>query len=119
MSVNVPTRATILLAANFIGVSLLILVGYYNGPSKPTVLPACHTVHEVEYCHWSDGGYSMTMPDGAFYTREHANDPWERSADSPRDEMTIAPVRGGSKTDGMGTDRAWQGSRSSSFHVWA
>jgi hypothetical protein len=100
---NEPTRDTgmtrkILIAANFVAVGLLIVAGYYNAPSKPTVPPTCHTVHEAEYCHWSDGGYSMTMPDGAFYTRQHVNDAWERSADSPRDEMTIAPVRGGSKT---------------------
>lgn len=85
----------ILIAANFVAVGLLILGGYYSAPSKLTVPPTCHTVHEVEYCHWSDRGYSMTMPDGAFYTREHANDPWERdlSANNPRDDMTIARVR--------------------------
>ena len=102
--VRVPLHSThafrnILIAANFVGVSFLILAGYFNGPSKPTVPPTCHTVHEVEYCHRSDGGYSMTMPDGAFYTRERPNDPWERDwSASPRDEMTIAPVHGESKT---------------------
>jgi hypothetical protein len=102
---NEPTRKTgtmqkILVAANFVAVGFLILVGYYKAPPKPTVTSTCQTVHEVEFCHWSDGGYSMTMPDRAFYTREYANDPWERdwSADSPRDETTVARERGGSKT---------------------
>ena len=97
---NEPTRKTgtrqkILVAANFVAVGLLILVGYYKAPPNPTVTSTCHTVHEVEFCHWSDGGYSMTMPDGAFYTREHANDPWERdwSADNPRDETTLSKAK--------------------------
>jgi hypothetical protein len=102
---NEPTRVTgtmrkFLVAANFVAVVLLILGGYYKAPPNSTVTSTCHTVHEVEFCHWSDGGYSMTMPDGAFYTRKRANDPWERvwSADNPRDETTIARERGGSKT---------------------
>jgi hypothetical protein len=90
----------ILLAANFVGVSLLILVGHYMAPPEPMITSTCQMAREVEYCHWSDGGYSMTMPDGALYTRKRANDPWERvwSADNPRDETTIARERGGSKT---------------------
>jgi hypothetical protein len=105
VSVNEPARSTgmlrkILLAANFVGVSLLILVGHYMAPPEPTITSTCQMAREVEYCHWSHGGYSMTMPDGAVYTRGHAKDPWERdrSADSPRDETTAARVRGGSKT---------------------
>ena len=83
MSVNEPARSTgmlreILLAANFVGVSLLILVGHYMAPPEPMITSTCQMAREVEYCHWSDGGYSMTMPDGAVYTREHAKDPWER-----------------------------------------
>ena len=104
MIMNEPTRKSgtrqkILVAANFVAVSLLILAGYYKAPRNSTVTSTCHTVHGG-ICHWSDGGYSMRMPDGAFYTREHANDPWERdrSADSPRDETTVARGRGGSKT---------------------
>jgi len=97
---NKPTRKTgtrqkNLVATNFVAVGLLILVGYYKTPPNSTVTSTCHTVHEVEFCHWSDGAYSMTMPDGAFYTREHANDPWERdrSADNPRDETTLSKAK--------------------------
>jgi hypothetical protein len=61
VSVNEPARASgilrkNLLAANFVGVSLLISVGYYKAPPNPTVTSTCQTVREVEYCHGSDGG---------------------------------------------------------------
>jgi hypothetical protein len=100
VSVNEPTRKIgtrqkILVGANFVAVGLLIMIGYYKAPPRPIVTSTCQTVREVEYCHWSDGGYSMTMPDGAVYTREHANDPWERdwSGDSPRDETTLSKAK--------------------------
>ncbi len=98
---NEPTRETgtmrkFLVAANFVAVVLLILGGYYKAPRNSTVTSTCHTVHEVEFCQWSDGGYSMTMPDGAFYTRQRANDPWERdwSADNPRTRERIKASSG-------------------------
>ena len=51
------------------------LVPSYEVSPAPTLTSRCHTVHEVEYCRWSDGSYSMMMPDGAFYTRNTVNDP--------------------------------------------
>jgi hypothetical protein len=62
----------------------LMLFGFYKAgnwlypPHKPTVTSVCHTNHEQEFCHWSDGTLSLTMPDGAFYTRNNVNEPWER-----------------------------------------
>lgn len=57
--------------------AIFSLISNFGGSPAPTLTSTCHTVHAVEYCRWSDGTYSMTMPDGAFYTRNTVNDPWE------------------------------------------
>jgi hypothetical protein len=72
------TLYSVAILGGFVFLGYEVNFGAMAPTPKPKLTSTCHTVHEVEYCRWSDGGYSMMMPDGVFYTRETVNEPWER-----------------------------------------